>query len=66
MYDEEKVVTCKMFGLGCGWTGKRKECNVIEVNTPKSAWIALAGREGWEFSCPECGQMVDSYYTRMS
>jgi len=50
----------------CKWEGERKDALKREVNTPRSAWEALAGREGYEWDCPRCKWIVDSFYTKMS
>ena len=61
---DDKDVICK--NTRCTWHGKIKNTKVKEVNSPRSAWMALAGREGWEWYCPRCGWMIDNYYTKMS
>lgn len=60
--DTKKTITCRF----CKWKGKLSECKMREVNSPRSAWNALAGREGKEWFCPKCKMMVYNHYTRMS
>ena len=60
--DDDKPVTC----AHCKWTGPLSQTRKREVSSPPSAWHALAGREGWEFDCPQCGWTVEHIYTRMS
>ncbi len=60
--DPGKRITC----WHCHWEGTRREAICSEVCTPPSTWAMLCGREGWEWSCPRCHYMIDSFYTRMS
>lgn len=62
----DQHVHCRNRFDNCTWEGKLSECKKTEVNTPRSAWASLAGREGYEFHCPHCGWLVHAEYTRMS
>jgi hypothetical protein len=60
--NDEKEIVC----IWCHWKGQIKDTKEREVNSPRSDWMALAGREGWEYDCPKCGMTVEHFYTRMS
>jgi len=61
----EEIVECKRFG-GCGWRGNIGKCSKIYVHTDPESWMALAGREGYEYLCPECHRVVTEKWIRIS
>ena len=50
----------------CKFEYTRSRMIRMYINTPKSSWMQLAGREGYEYYCPHCGALVKSEYIRMS
>lgn len=60
--DPHKHVTCRR----CKWEGELRDTKLQEVNSSQSEWTMLAGREGYHFNCPKCGDMADNYYTKVS
>jgi len=61
---DKKAYSCHRHD--CEWSGKLVDMDRKYVNSEQSAWLALAGREGYEYFCPLCGTMLASRYDRMS
>lgn len=46
--EKEEEIECPW----CHWKGKKKDLIQRYVNSPPEAWMAMAGREGYEYDCP--------------
>lgn len=62
--DKDKLYSCK--NPTCNWSGVGSDLLQQYVHSSPESWMALAGREGYEYRCPVCRWIVDSYYWRMS
>ena len=67
-YDnEDKLVRCKGGFLGkCNWKGPESKLKKTYYKSPQESWQQLAGREGWVYKCPKCGQIVRSEWVKVS
>lgn len=59
---DEQAYTCPL----CKKSFTKEMMHREYINSPKEDWMSLAGREGYEYFCPDDGAMVTSEYTRMS
>ena len=50
----------------CGWHGIIGECHMIRYRSDEESWQHLAGRGGWHWNCPTCGETVWKYYNVIS
>lgn len=50
----------------CGWLGTFGQTHERRYTSGPESWAALGGRDGWEYHCPKCDNIVGSYYFRMS
>jgi hypothetical protein len=61
-YNPDETVKC----IWCKWEGQLKQAKAKYVCSSRESWRSLAGREGYEFSCPSCKHVVKHDYWRMS
>lgn len=60
--DDDTPCTCAI----CKWTGTIKECEKRWFDNGRQAFRMLAGREGWQWHCPNCDHAVHSKWYRVS
>lgn len=48
----------------CGWRGTMEVTQ--RENYDNGKWSTLAGRKGYHWNCPECGETVWKYYNEIS
>lgn len=54
-----------MFAIcGCGWRGTMESTRREQYDNGK--WSTLAGRKGYHWNCPMCGETIWKYYNEIS
>lgn len=65
-----EIVKCrrKIMGhiFGCKWEGTIAECTAEWYSSSPEAWMSLAGREGWIYKCPKCGNIIREDWFKVS
>lgn len=49
---------------GCGWRGTMLDCQWGPYDN--GAWAHRAGRKGYHWNCPTCGEVVWRYYNEIN
>lgn len=50
----------------CGWRGTMQDCAREDYDSGHVSWTRRAGRQGYHWNCPECGETVWKYYHTIS
>lgn len=58
----DEMLACR----NCKWYGKRSETICKRFVSSPDSWYHKGGRDGWQYFCPNCDRLVDSYWLRMS
>ncbi len=50
----------------CGWRGTMESTHREEYDSGAGSWRKHAGRRGYHWNCPECGETVWKYYNEIN
>jgi hypothetical protein len=46
----------------CGWRGTFNDIGFIRFDSGPDSWTMHAGRRGYHYPCPDCGEIIWRYY----
>jgi hypothetical protein len=46
----------------CGWRGTFNDIAVLRFDSGSESWEMHAGRRGYHYPCPNCGEVIWRYY----